>query len=608
MISNLTGGATRIGAVCKRANANGHTVLGFSSEDGSTDLAKLSVTVVGAGGGEQGPAGADGSAGAPGLAGTQGDKGDPGLQGPQGIQGFPGTQGTDGTPGAATYVELTDTPNSLIADMIPQVNAAGDGIIWVALPSGGGGGGTVSTDNVTTEGDGSATDPIKVKDGGITRTQILNGEVVVGKIGPLAVGTAQLADTSVTGLKLGSLAVASGNLANNAVTHGKMADASVGTDELQGSAVHTGKINDEAVTPGKIQPSTTDGHVLTTVSGDAAWVAPTGGGGASTFVALTDTDSALGTVGQVPAVNAARTALEFVDPTGLQGPAGADGMDGAAGADGAPGTNGMDGAPGTNGMDGAPGQDGADGMDGSGGGLATVATSAEFTGTGEATDPLTLADEGVDEDKIADDAITSDKLSISSVQTRHLKDGSVSRAKINASGEALGRVLAVSQTSTLLMEWIDLPTGGGGGAGPTLVDIYDSDTTADTLPTFVVNTFEALGLSAASKDAIIAADDTDILEIMIFTQRATAPNAFAGNNFNMEIWKWRLLGTAADNENVTGTTGDTWTKLSAQIQNPSGTGKDIIGLTKGVGEEILAFTTDTANVLITRVVIKLRKG
>ena len=340
LISNLTGGATRIGAVCKRANANGHTVLGFSSEDGSTDLAKLSVTVVGAGGGEQGPAGADGSAGAPGLAGTQGDKGDQGIQGIQGIQGFPGTQGTDGTPGAATYVELTDTPNSLIADMIPQVNAAGDGIIWVALPSGGGGGGTVSTDNVTTEGDGSATDPIKVKDGGITRTQILNGEVVVGKIGPLAVGTAQLADTSVTGLKLGSLAVASGNLANNAVTHSKMADASVGTDELQGSAVHTGKINDEAVTPGKIQPSTTDGHVMTTVSGDAAWAAPTGGGGgASTFVALTDTDSALGTTGQVPAVNAARTALEFVDPTGLQGPAGADGMDGAS-TFVAPGTNG----------------------------------------------------------------------------------------------------------------------------------------------------------------------------------------------------------------------------------------------------------------------------
>ena len=216
------------------------------------------------------------------------------------------------------------------------------------------------------------------------------------------------------------------------------------------------------------------------------------------------------------------------------------------------GTNGTDGAPGTNGTDGAPGMDGADGADGSG-----ASTYSELTDT---------------------------------------------PAAIEA-----GKFVAGNAAGTAL-EYVDPPIGGGGGAGPTLVDIYDSNETADTLPTFAVNTFEALGLSTVAKDAIIAADDTDILEIMLFTQRATAPNAFAGNNFNMEIWKWRLLGTAADNENVTGTTGDTWTKLSAQIQNPSGTGKDIIGLTKGVGEEILAFTTDTANVLITRVVIKLRKG
>lgn len=70
-----------------------------------------------------------------------------------------------------------------------------------------------------------------------------------------------------------------------------------------------------------------DGQVQELPSGDTT---PSSGGGSTTFTGLTDTPGALGTSGQIPAVNGAGDALEWIDaPT--------DGQDGDPGADGADG-------------------------------------------------------------------------------------------------------------------------------------------------------------------------------------------------------------------------------------------------------------------------------
>ena len=149
---------------------------------------------------------------------------------------------------------------------------------------------------------------------------------------------------------------------------------------------------------------------------------------------------------------------------------------------------------------------------------------------------------------------------------------------------------------------------GTGGAGVSLIDIYDSDETADTLPTFTARFFSALGVSTASQAAIVAAEETDILEVLILCQKSTAANAFSGEAFEIAIWKWRMLGHAAASESTTGSTGDTWTKLSIRIENASGTSTDTVGIARGAGEDILVYTSDTNNQIPVRVVIKLRKG
>ena len=158
-----------------------------------------------------------------------------------------------------------------------------------------------------------------------------------------------------------------------------------------------------------------------------------------------------------------------------------------------------------------------------------------------------------------------------------------------------------------------LEQGGGGQPGGTpivhpLVDLYDSDETADTLPTFTARFFSALGLSAAAQAEIVAAEETDILEVLILCQKSTAANAFSGEAFEIAMWKWRMLGHAADSESTTGSTGDIWTKLSIRIENASGTSTDTVGIARGAGEDILVYTSDTNNQVPTRVVIKLRKG
>ncbi len=117
-------------------------------------------------------------------------------------------------------------------------------------------------------------------------------------------------------------------------------------------------------TPGAL---TADKFVRVNSAGDALEFADgTGSGsGATAFTALTDTPGAL-TADKFVRVNSAGDALEFVDSTGsgATGPAGPTGPAGADGADGQDGADGADGATGPAGPAGPAGADGADGQDG----------------------------------------------------------------------------------------------------------------------------------------------------------------------------------------------------------------------------------------------------
>ncbi|WP_396590442.1 beta strand repeat-containing protein [Allomuricauda sp. R78024] len=64
------------------------------------------------------------------------------------------------------------------------------------------------------------------------------------------------------------------DVADNAITNAKMADDAIDTDEIVDDAVTTDKILNTNITPAKIEPSLTDGQVLTTVSGAAEWQSP----------------------------------------------------------------------------------------------------------------------------------------------------------------------------------------------------------------------------------------------------------------------------------------------------------------------------------------------
>jgi hypothetical protein len=128
------------------------------------------------------------------------------------------------------------------------------------------------------------------------------------QIAPEAVGTSELKPAAVTNSILALLSVATGNLIDGLITNIKMAVNSVTTSNIVDSAVTaiklaansvttvkildqnvtTPKIADLAVTPAKIEPSPTNGDVMTTVDGETAW-APNSGGGLES-VAPTDLD------------------------------------------------------------------------------------------------------------------------------------------------------------------------------------------------------------------------------------------------------------------------------------------------------------------------------
>ena len=92
--------------------------------------------------------------------------------------------------------------------------------------------------------------------------------------------------------------------------------ATTATGSLTGRDLYIGK--DAANKPIFAGGSTTRGGAPVTIMYETAAVAAAGtttGEGAATFIELTDTPAALGTAAQIPQVNAAADALEFVDQT-----------------------------------------------------------------------------------------------------------------------------------------------------------------------------------------------------------------------------------------------------------------------------------------------------
>jgi len=110
----------------------------------------------------------------------------------------------------------------------------------------------------------------------ITRSKILDGEVVAGKLGPSAVGASNIATNAVTrdkiqagevvAGKLGPSAVGASNIATDAVTRdkiqagevvsGKLGPSAVGEANIATGAVTRDKILDGEVTGNKIEPFT----------------------------------------------------------------------------------------------------------------------------------------------------------------------------------------------------------------------------------------------------------------------------------------------------------------------------------------------------------------
>ena len=87
----------------------------------------------------------------------------------------------------------------------------------------------------------------QVKNASIGATQLATNAVTTAKIAPLAVDTAELADSSVTSAKVGTNAIGPTKLADSAVTSVKIADLAVTTGKLGVDAVDGTKLADNAV-------------------------------------------------------------------------------------------------------------------------------------------------------------------------------------------------------------------------------------------------------------------------------------------------------------------------------------------------------------------------
>ena len=271
--------------------------------------------------------------------------------------------------GLATDAEVTSgalQPADIVGSATVTVVRTTDGVTLSASDGGGGGGLSAVSSDATLDGSGTTADPLGVADEGVDTDQLADDAVSNAKlaansvhsaqINTGAVGTSDLEDDAVTITKIADSAVGHDQLASNsvrepeiqanAVTHAKMADDSVDTLELQDGAVTVAKMDSGTATDGQV--ATADGsggvayetvtgggggtddqtaaEVPVTATGFAGNLSGTdtdvqtaldtidgftlGGGGVSTFIALTDTPAAI-TADECVQGNAAGDALVF---------------------------------------------------------------------------------------------------------------------------------------------------------------------------------------------------------------------------------------------------------------------------------------------------------
>ena len=154
----------------------------------------------------------------------------------------------------------------------------------------------------------------QLADDAVTQAKLANNSVHAAQIGANAVGTSEISANAVGTSELSADAVTNANLADDSVHNDQLASNSVRADEIQANAVGHVEMQDDSVGVGELITTNTPAtsQVLGYDGSDMLWVAQTGGGGggASTFTALSDTPGTI-TASECVQGNAAGNALVF---------------------------------------------------------------------------------------------------------------------------------------------------------------------------------------------------------------------------------------------------------------------------------------------------------
>ncbi|MEM1340614.1 MAG: hypothetical protein AAGF96_22855, partial [Bacteroidota bacterium] len=174
--------------------------------------------------------------------------------------------------------ELTDLDFDPATNILSLTNPATAGGASVNLSTLAGGSGTTEiADQITITGLGTGGDPFTIEpstvNGQFLRTDPVSGNVVWDDL-PTGTGGAVNSD----GVTIQGDGVATNlQVVDGGIDNIQLADNSVTTAKILDGEVQTDDIADANVTEQKINPSATDGQVLTTVGGNVQWAAPTTG-------------------------------------------------------------------------------------------------------------------------------------------------------------------------------------------------------------------------------------------------------------------------------------------------------------------------------------------
>ena len=255
--------------------------------------------------------------------------------------------------GTTEWIGLTDTPSSIVANDCVKGNVAGTALSFGSCGGGGGGGGTADgkviaftatasgpaitftveqnegisniVESLTLDDSNIPNLPAskittgefgtdRLADDAVTQAKLANNSVHAAQIGANAVGTSEISANAVGTSELSADAVTNANLADDSVHNDQLASNSVRADEIQANAVGHVEMQDDSVGVDELITTNTPAtsQVLGYDGSDMLWVAQTGGGGggASTFTALSDTPGTI-TASECVQGNAAGNALVF---------------------------------------------------------------------------------------------------------------------------------------------------------------------------------------------------------------------------------------------------------------------------------------------------------